>query len=303
MADFINSSPTSAKSGATRQESPQPGCSENKAFAIGLIGSGNAAEAIIASLLAGGWCAAEQILVSDPNVARLKQIADMTGIRTTTRNEQVAWESDIVVLAVKPQQFGIVADEMADSLPADPLILSIMAGVSIGEIEARFTSSHPRVIRVMPNLALSVREGMTAICGGKLVTAKDMIRTQRLFETGGKVLTVYEESMIDAVTALSGSGPAYVCYFLECLIEAGLGIGLSRETSALLANQTLLGTTKLLQESGCSPQTLRERVASKGGVTEAALDGLQEQGVKKRICEAIATAWRGSAVLGRGKHE
>ena len=268
-------------------------------YEIAVIGSGNAAEGIVHGLLRKMILLDDRIIATDPNEARRKVFAERFHIEVTADNVQAITSSYMVLLAVKPQQFRDVCAAFAQHVREDQVIVSIMAGVSTETIERQFPDIQARVVRVMPNLAMHVGEGMAAIFAGQYATDADLLRTQRVFEAGGRALVLRDERLMDAVTAVSGTGPAYFYYFCEAIIAAGEQAGLSHQEATLLATQTCLGAARMMIESSDPPGTLRHKVMSPGGTTEAAIESMREHGVQGHVEEAVLAAWKRSKSLGR----
>lgn len=226
--------------------------------------------------------------VSDPSGEALTAFEQAVSGRSCTRysNEEIFEQSDFVVLAVKPQH-AAVALETIDGSSNEPLVISIMAGVTISRIQELTRAK--RVVRVMPNTPCLVGEGASGITAGDNVDDKDLKHVSELLQSVGKVVEVAEEH-IDAVTGVSGSGPAYVFRFIESLIEGGVAEGLSSEVAKTLAVQTVLGAAKLVIETGEDPAVLRARVTSPGGTTLAALNSLEADGFDRAIVSAVSAA-------------
>ena len=226
--------------------------------------------------------------VSDPSGEALTAFEQAVSGRSCTRcsNEEIFEQSDFVVLAVKPQH-AAVALETIDGSSNEPLVISIMAGVTISRIQELTRAK--RVVRVMPNTPCLVGEGASGITAGDNVDDKDLKHVSELLQSVGKVVEVAEEH-IDAVTGVSGSGPAYVFRFSESLIEGGVAQGLSSDVAATLAVQTALGAAKLVIETGEDPAVLRDRVTSPGGTTLAALNSLEADGFDRAIVSAVSAA-------------
>lgn len=226
--------------------------------------------------------------VSDPSGEALTAFEQAVSGRSCTRcsNEEIFEQSDFVVLAVKPQH-AAVALETIDGSSNEPLVISIMAGVTISRIQELTRAK--RVVRVMPNTPCLVGEGASGITAGDNVDDKDLKHVSELLQSVGKVVEVAEEH-IDAVTGVSGSGPAYVFRFIESLIEGGVAQGLSSDVAATLAVQTVLGAAKLVIETGEDPAVLRDRVTSPGGTTLAALNSLEADGFDRAIVSAVSAA-------------
>jgi pyrroline-5-carboxylate reductase len=264
---------------------------------IGFLGAGSMAEALIRGLLKGGDAKPDQILASGPRVERMNELRERFSIITTTNNRELVEKSDIVVLSVKPQIMSGVLDEIRSSLKADVLVVSIAAGVPISAIESRLHSG-ARVIRTMPNTPALVDAAATAISRGGLATEEDLAVAKRIFDAVGMTV-ILDEYQLDAVTGLSGSGPAYIFLILEALSDAGVKVGLSRRTSQLLAAQTMLGSAKLLLETNEHPGMLKDMVTSPGGTAITGLHTLEEGGVRTTLMNAVEAATNRSRELGR----
>ena len=262
---------------------------------IGFIGAGNMAEAMIRGLLRGNDFAPEQVTASGPREERANELRDKYGIDATTDNKAPA-RKDIVVLSVKPQILSRVLDEVADAIRGDALVISIAAGVPVATIQSRLASG-TRVIRAMPNTPALVDAAATAIAGGEHAREADLADAKRIFDAIG-LTVILEESALDAVTGLSGSGPAYVFLILEALSDAGVKVGLSRRTAQLLAAQTVLGSAKLLLETNEHPGRLKDMVTSPGGTAITGLHTLEHGGVRTTLMNAVEAATRRSRELG-----
>jgi len=262
---------------------------------IGFVGAGNMAEAMIRGLLRGKDFAPEQVIASGPREERVNELSEKYGIRATTDNKLPA-AADIVVLSVKPQILSRVLDEVGATIRPDALVISIAAGVPVATIQARLASG-TRVIRAMPNTPALVDAAATAIAGGEHAREADLADAKRIFDAIG-ITVILEESALDAVTGLSGSGPAYVFLILEALSDAGVKVGLSRRTSQLLAAQTLLGSAKLLLETNEHPGRLKDMVTSPGGTAITGLHTLENGGVRTTLMNAVEAATRRSRELG-----
>lgn len=262
---------------------------------ITFIGGGQMAEALIGGLLSGEVCPAESIWATDPVSERRDRLKSQFGILVGSANrEAVAW-ADVVVLAVKPQTLPAVLSELGPVL-ARVLVISIVAGVTIRTIAERMGGAM-RVVRAMPNTPALVREGMTALALGSAVSEDDIRLARTVFEAVGRVVLV-EERLMDAVTGLSGSGPAYVFLAIEALADGGVKMGLLRQTAELLAAQTVLGAARLVLESGMHPAQLKDRVASPGGTTIAGLYQLEQGGFRATLMAAVEAATIRSKELG-----
>jgi pyrroline-5-carboxylate reductase len=262
---------------------------------IGFIGSGNMAEAMLRGLLRGNDFAPGQVSASGPRRERVEELREKYGIDATTDNHVPA-AAEIVVLSVKPQIMSRVLDEVASTISADALVISIAAGVPVSTIQSRLAGG-TRVIRAMPNTPALVDAAATAIAGGEHVRESDLAEAKRIFDAIG-ITVILEESQLDAVTGLSGSGPAYVFLILEALSDAGVKVGLSRRTSQLLAAQTLLGSAKLLLETNEHPGRLKDMVTSPGGTAITGLHTLENGGVRTTLMNAVEAATKRSRELG-----
>jgi len=263
---------------------------------VGILGTGNMGEALIHGLLYGHLCRPEQIFCSDVRAERLKAIREKYGVKSTSHNVEVVKQSDIVILAVKPQIMKFVVEEIAKHLDLSKLIISIAAGVPLDAIEA-CARKDLKLIRVMSNICVSVREGVSAIAGGKHALKEDLMMAKTIFDSVGKSLFI-EEDLLDAVTGLSGSGPAYIFLIIDALADAGVKVGLSRDDALILAPQTVLGAAKMLIETGEHPGKLKDMVTSPGGTAIAGLHTLEEGGLRTTLINAVEVATQRSKALG-----
>lgn len=266
---------------------------------IGFIGGGAMAEALLGGLLAAGH-SREKLCVFDPVAARREHLKTTLGVGLCETNAAVVAASDVVVLAVKP---GLVpgvlrALDASQSDLARPLWVSIAAGVSLQSIAAALGTS-ARVVRAMPNTPALVRCAATAFCAAASATAEDREAARALFETVGLAWEAPNEGLLDAVTGLSGSGPAYVFLFLEALADAGVRMGLPRDASHALACQTVLGAATLAQTSGRHPAELKDQVTSPGGTTIAGVERLEALGLRAAVHAAVEAATARSRELGK----
>ncbi|MBI1921926.1 MAG: pyrroline-5-carboxylate reductase [Geobacter sp.] len=262
---------------------------------IGFIGGGNMAEAIIKGLVAGGMDPAA-ITVGEPSTERQKHLAGQYGISTTAENAAVVTACDVVILAIKPQVALGVMGGVASYIREDQLFISIMAGIGTAAIEEAIPRG--KVVRVMPNTPALVLQGASAICCGSRADADDLELTRAIFDRVGKTWVV-EEKLMDAVTGLSGSGPAYVFTFIESLSDAGVKNGLPRDIATGLAAQTVFGSAALLMETGEHSAMLRDRVTSPGGTTIAGLHQLEASGFRAAVINAVDAATARSKELGK----
>lgn len=266
---------------------------QNKTIAF--IGAGNMGEALIRGLLTSGALQPRQIIATDVRADRLEFFAKNFWVRTTSDNAAAVSQADIVLLAVKPQQMSEVLASFKSQISNSKLIVTIAAGVPTARIERQLGGS-PRVVRAMPNTPALVGAGAAALCKGAHATDDDLATAEAILGAVGSTVRV-EEKLMDAVTALSGSGPAYIFLVTEAMIQAGMKAGLSEELAGKLTIQTVFGAAKLLAESGESPDSLRRKVTSPGGTTEAALKVLNERGLVEIFVEAIQAAAKRSKEL------
>lgn len=265
---------------------------------LAIIGAGNMAEAIARGILRAKLLSESEIIASDVSEARRNLFLNELGIRAVTENAVAVREARTILLSVKPQQMAAVLGDVGRNVSADALFVSIAAGVSSASIE-RHLGQGPdwRVVRTMPNTPMLVGEGMVAISAGRHATADDLARARRLFEAAATVVDLPEDKL-DAVTALSGSGPAYFFFLVEQMIRAGVELGLTREQAHTLATRTALGAAKMLTTSTDSPEELRRKVTSPNGTTQAAIETMQARGVPDGIVAAVLRAAARSKELG-----
>lgn len=263
---------------------------------VGFIGAGKMAEAIIASLKMQHSGEQNSIFACDIDAERRKYIKKQYGINVYSRNLQVVENSDVIFLAVKPQQFDEILKEIAPEVSSRHLIISIAAGKKISLMESLLSGA--RVIRVMPNLATLVGEGMSVFCAGSNVTATNKRNAVSLLSCFGKVLEMAEEKF-DAVTAVSGSGPAFFSHILAEMVDAGVKEGLDRADALLLAEQTMLGTSRLLIDKNLDPHELIKLVTSAKGTTAAGLEQLATKELSDILHKTIKAAARRSRELSR----
>jgi len=255
---------------------------------IGFIGGGNMTEAILKGLLADGAIKADRILIAETLASRREFLASAYSVALKDNGRDIVSQTDVIILAIKPQMAGVVLTDLAQVLTSDKLIISIMAGVTTSFIESHLSRNH-RVIRVMPNTAALIQEAATVICPGSSANETDMQTACEIFSNIGTVITT-SEKMMDAVTGLSGSGPAYVFSFIEALSDAGVKNGLTRDISLKLSVQTVLGAARMISETGEHPAILKEKVASPGGTTIAGLHTLENGRFHGLIMDAVDSA-------------
>lgn len=264
---------------------------------LGFIGAGRMATALARGFVAADLATCDQILASDPSPAATEQFGRATHCRTTRDNARVARESDVIFLAVKPQQMAAVLGELADLVTPDQLVVSIAAGIPLARLARQLTSG-PRLVRVMPNTPCLVGHGASAFCPGPRARPADAELVARLLGAVGRAYQV-EEKLLDAVTGLSGSGPAFVYVIIEALSDGGVRMGLPREIALALAAQTVRGAAEMVLASGEHPGVLKDRVASGGGTTIAGLQALETGAVRAALMAAVEAAARRAAELAR----
>ncbi len=262
---------------------------------VGFIGTGNMAEALIRGLIHAGVAGKEQIVGSEPREERRTEMTERYGVRAVPNNVEVARQAEILVLSVKPQVMARVLDEIGPEIHPHALVISIAAGIPLAAIEGKLPQA--RVIRTMPNTPALVGAGATAIAAGGHATEADLQAAKRIFESVGTTV-ILEEAQMDAVTGLSGSGPAYMFLIIEALSDAGVKVGLSRYNAQALAAQTVLGSAKLLIETKEHPGRLKDMVTSPGGTAIAGLHTLEAGGLRTTLMNAVEEATRRSRELG-----
>ncbi len=259
---------------------------------IGFIGGGNMAEALVKGMTSQGM---RDIIVSEPREDRRRYIEQTYGIKTTQSNTEVASSCNIIVLAIKPQNIAEVLDEITDVITREKVVVSIAAGITLSYLQSKLKTT--KLIRVMPNTPAIVQESMSVLSLCECFSDGEMSVVREMFMSVGKVITLPEKYM-NAVTALSGSGPAFVALFVEAMIDSGVKMGLTKDNASELAIQTLIGTARLL-ETGMPPEKIRELVTSPGGTTAAGLTMFVERGFVAITIEALEAARKRAEELGR----
>jgi pyrroline-5-carboxylate reductase len=265
---------------------------------IAVLGAGKIGEALISGLLSSGWRTTDDIVASGRRAERVAEIAERYGIHTTLSNEEAAAGAALVVLAVKPQDIETLLGDIGPVVSDEQTVLSIAAAIPTATIERHLASGVP-VCRAMPNTPSTVHEGIAGLCAGAHADDRHVTLAEEALAHLGAVVRINEASM-DAVTAVSGSGPAYFALLAEAMIEAGILLGLSREISTQLVVQTMLGTAKQLRDERLHPVELREMVTSPGGTTIAAIRELESAGVRAAFLNAIQAAMNRSRELAAG---
>jgi pyrroline-5-carboxylate reductase len=262
---------------------------------IAILGTGKIGESLLAGLRSSDWA---DIIASTRRDERAAELHERHGVETTTSNVAAIKGADVVVLAVKPQDIETLLGEIGHLLTPDQTVLSVAAAITTTRIERHVADDVP-VVRSMPNAPSVVHEGIAGMCAGRHATREHLDRAGTVLRAVGDVVEVPEGQM-DAITAVSGSGPAYYALLAEAMIEAGILLGLSREISTRLVVQTMLGTAKLLRDEHVHPVELREAVTSPGGTTIRAIRELEQAGVRAAFLNAINAAMERSKELARG---
>lgn len=268
---------------------------------IGFIGGGNMATAMVKGLLSASFIEAKNLMVSDVAADRLEWLKKEFKVKVTTDNRELVQKSDIIVLAVKPQAVKAVCRSIHEVVDESKLVISVAAGVPIHTIETLLNPEADKkvgVVRTMPNTPALVQAGVTALSASDHVSKTDLKIAHRIFEAVGRTVDV-PESQLDAVTGLSGSGPAYIFMIIEALSDAGVKMGLSRDVANTLTLQTVLGSAKLAQESGRHPGELKDMVCSPGGTTISGLHTLEKGGLRTTLINAVEAATERSIELGK----
>jgi len=265
---------------------------------VGFVGAGNMATALIRGILNARLAAPQEIRISDIDAAKIEKLVSGHGVVACANNLDLIGQCDLVVLSVKPQVMNAVLAEIAPAVRADQCFVSIAAGVKLARLEGAL-GPRARVIRVMPNTPALVGAGAAALARGRAATDNDVALAKAIFEAVG-IAIVLDEKHIDAVTAVSGSGPAYLFFFVEALLVAAEKVGLERDVAQALVKQTILGAARMVVETGQPPDKLREAVTSPGGTTAAALAVLREAGFGDLVARAVQAAAARSVELGKG---
>ncbi len=264
---------------------------------ISFLGSGNMAEALVKGLLAAGTAAEDEILCAEPRAERREELRTRYGVEVTGDNVAAAERGDIVLLSVKPQIMDALLEEIAPAIDHRKLVISIAAGVPIAAIAGKLGAG-VRIVRTMPNTPALVGAGASALSRGAHATDADLAQAMSLFEAVGTAAVV-DEPLLDAVTGLSGSGPAFVFLAIEALADGGVKVGLARPIAMALAAQTVMGAAKLVLETGEHPGRLKDQVTSPGGTAIAGVHALEQAGFRSALIAAVETATRRSRELGQ----
>jgi pyrroline-5-carboxylate reductase len=269
----------------------------DKNFKLGFVGVGNMGSAIVTGVLRNELLPPQNIVITDIDKKRVSSISEQFGVIVADGIEELFGKTDAVLYAAKPQDVPKIFPEISKSISSNQWLISIAAGVKTSTLEEYLPEKTP-VVRVMPSITASVGEGAAAICGGKYAIAEHIAITQQIFSAVGKAL-VMEEKLLDAVTGLSGSGPAFVFLFIEALADAGVQVGLSRQDATTLAVQTVLGASKMVEQTGEHPAILKNKVTSPGGTTAAGLYELENGGLRVAIANAVIAATKRSMELSK----
>lgn len=265
---------------------------------IGLIGAGKMGEALLRGIINANLAKPKKIYICDINKKRCADLEKELGVKTAKNNRGLAQNVSLIILAVKPPDVPNVLGEMCDEIRPDThLVISIAAGVATSTLESCLADGC-RVIRVMPNAACMVGEAATCYVAGKNATGNDLETADKILGSVGKAFQL-DEKYLDAVTGLSGSGPAYAAMIIEALADGGVKVGLPRDTATKLAAQTLLGTAKMLLDGGYNTVQIKEIVTSPGGTTIEGLAALEKGGLRASLIQAVEAATRKSKALGR----
>lgn len=278
-----------ATSGYTRRmpNSPQ----------ISFIGAGNMSEALVSGILKSGLADSSSLRVTDVSPSRLQHFQKSFSVQSASDNVAAVQWSDVVLLCVKPQIMDQVLEEIQSKIEPRHLLISVAAGYPIKRIQDR-AGKEASIIRAMPNTPAVIQEGVTAIAASPFLDSTQVRLGHRIFESIGKVVLV-DECLMDAVTGLSGSGPAYVYLFIEALTDAGVQMGIPRESAKVLATHTVLGAAKMVEETGEHPATLKDRVTSPGGTTISGLRELESGRLRATVMKAVEAATKRSLELGK----
>jgi len=264
---------------------------------ISMIGTGNMGEALVSGLILSKSTAAENIICTDVREDQLESVKEKYGVNVTTNNLDAVKASEIIIYAVKPQIIAPVLIETASKLDMNKLIISIAAGVPLAAIESCLKKKL-RLIRVMPNIAAFVKESATVVAAGENASQDDVKMAMAIFDSMGKTIFLKENVLMDAITGLSGSGPAYIFLIVDALADAGVKMGLARQDALFLATQTVLGSAKLLMETKEHPGRLKDMVTSPGGTAIAGIHTLEKGGLRTTLMNAVEAATKRSQELG-----
>lgn len=267
----------------------------SSAYALGVIGSGHIAAVIVRRLVETGYYSGERIIASPSRAAAAHPLP----VKMAGDAREVAAHSRRLLISVTPQRFPELAAQIGDLITAEHVLISVMAGMGTDAIAAAFPKIAARVVRTMPNLPFGLGYGVTGVYRGRNATDDDADSVRHLFNAGGTTILVSDEKLMDAVTAVAGSGPAYFYYFVETMIDAGVAAGLSQSDAQVLAAYACTGAGAMLLDKGASPKELREAVTSPGGTTAAAMEVLTAGHVAISVKQAVLAAFKRGQELGR----
>lgn len=260
-----------------------------------IIGAGNIGTALLGGICKANLSPRQNLTITDVRQEHLKKVGDKWNVATSLENRSAVQNADVVILCVKPQTIQVVLGEIGPTLKHEQLVISVAAGIATASIATSIKKENP-IVRAMPNIPALVGEAATAICLGKHANAEHQAIASTIFSAVGEVVIV-DESLMDAVTGLSGSGPAYIYMIIEALTDGGVKMGLSREVAIKLATQTILGSAKLVKETGVHPAILKEQVTTPGGTAIAAIHELEIHGLRPMLISAVVTATEKSREL------
>ena len=266
---------------------------------IGFIGAGNMAEALIKGLISSGLFKSSQIFIRDISKKRISHIKSTYKVKAAKNNNQLAEEADLIVLAVKPNHISKVASEIEENLTTKKVLISIAAGIQTSTI-SKLLKNKSKIVRVMPNTPALVQSGASVFYCNENVTTREKNRVKKILESVGLALMVEDESLLDPVTGLSGSGPAYVSIFIEALADGGVKMGLPRDMAHKLAAQTVYGTAKMIIEADAHPAQFKDKVTSPGGTTIEGIHNLEKGGFRSSTISAVEAATKRSKELSKG---
>lgn len=264
---------------------------------IGFIGAGNMGQAMVGGIVNAKLVAPENIIIGDLNEKSLEKAKEKFGVKVTTDNNEVAKTADILVLSVKPNLYPIVIKGIKDQVKDDVIIVTIAAGKALEDTEATF-GKRIKIVRVMPNTPALVGEGMAAICPNDLVSKEEAAEVISMFESFGKA-EIVQEKLMDAVTSVSGSSPAYVYMFIEAMADAAVLDGMPRDKAYKFAAQAVLGSAKMVLETGMHPGALKDMVCSPAGTTIEAVATLEEEGFRSAVIKAMRSCTRKSQEMSK----
>ncbi len=265
----------------------------SRTYKLGLIGCGNMGSALLSGIKSTGVCQASEMIFSEKDEALVKEKEAALGVTGTSDNAALAKNSDIVIIVVKPYQLNGVADEIRNVIEPDQIIVVIAAGRTIASIKEVFTTlavaGSLKIVRTMPNTPAMVGESMTALCVNDHMTEEDIVKVKAIFSAIGKV-EVVDEGMMDLITGLSGSGPAFIYMLIEAMADEAVRLGMTRNTAYLFASQTVLGSAKMVRDTGRHPGELKDAVCSPAGTTIAGVCALEEAGFRNAVMRGVRGA-------------